>query len=56
LACSAPPLGRKSWTLKLLADQRVELEHFESVSYETVRRVLKKTMVAKRASRWSKRV
>lgn len=42
LACSAPPLGRKSWTLKLLADKLVELEHFESVSYETVRRVLKK--------------
>ncbi len=43
LACSAPPEGRARWTLKLLADRLVELEIFESVSDETVRRVLKKT-------------
>ena len=43
LACSAPPEGRKEWTLQLLADKLVELEVFESVSDETVRRVLKKT-------------
>jgi transposase len=43
LACSAPPKGRARWTLKLLADRLVELEVFESVSDETVRRVLKKT-------------
>jgi transposase len=43
LACSAPPRGRKCWTMKLLADKLVELEVFESVSDETVRRVLKKT-------------
>jgi transposase len=43
LACSAPPAGRARWTLKLLADKLVELEVFESVSDETVRRVLKKT-------------
>jgi transposase len=43
LACSAPPQGRARWTLKLLADRLVELEIFESVSDETVRRVLKKT-------------
>jgi len=43
LACSAPPEGRARWTLKLLADRLVELEVFESVSDETVRRVLKKT-------------
>ena len=43
LACSEPPEGRARWTLKLLADQLVELEVFESVSDETVRRVLKKT-------------
>ena len=43
LACSAPPAGRARWTLKLLADRLVELEVFESVSDETVRRVLKKT-------------
>ena len=43
LACSAPPAGRKAWTLRLLADRLVELEIVETVSYETVRRVLKKT-------------
>lgn len=43
LACSAPPAGRARWTLKLLADRLVELEVFESVSDETVRRTLKKT-------------
>jgi transposase len=43
LACSAPPLGRCSWTLRLLADKLVELEVVESVSHETVRQALKKT-------------
>jgi transposase len=43
LACSAPPAGRKGWTLRLLADRLVELEIVETVSHETVRRVPKKT-------------
>ncbi len=44
LACSAPPQGRKRWTLQLLADRMVVLGHAEDgLSYETVRRVLKKT-------------
>lgn len=43
LACGAPPEGRSRWTLRLLSDQLVVLEHVESVSYETVRRTLKKT-------------
>lgn len=43
LACSAPPKGRKAWTLRLLADQLVELEVVETVSHETVRQLLKKT-------------
>jgi transposase len=43
LACGAPPEGRARWTLRLLSDQLVVLEHVESVSFETVRRVLKKT-------------
>jgi len=43
LACSAPPEGRAAWTLQLLADRLVELEVVESISHETVRRVLKKT-------------
>jgi len=43
LACSEPPAGRTSWTLRLLADKLVELEVVEKVSHETVRRALKKT-------------
>jgi transposase len=43
LACSAPPEGRKRWTLRLLADRLVQLEVIESVSYETVRQALKQT-------------
>jgi transposase len=47
LACSQPPEGRARWTLKLLADKLVELEVFESVSDEAVRRVLKKTSLSR---------
>lgn len=43
LACSPPPEGKPRWTLRLLAERLVELEMAETVSYETVRRVLKKT-------------
>jgi hypothetical protein len=43
LACGAPPEGRSRWTLRLLSDQMVVLEHVESLSHETVRRTLKKT-------------
>jgi transposase len=43
LACGTPPAGQARWSLRLLADRMVELEHVESVSYQTVRRVLKKT-------------
>ena len=42
LACSAPPDGRKSWTMRLLADRLVELEVVPTISDETVRRCLKK--------------
>ena len=43
LACSAPPRGRKAWTLRLLADKLIELEVVGSVSKEAVRQALKKT-------------
>jgi transposase len=43
LACSTPPAGRDRWSLRLLADRIVELGTAETVSYATVRRVLKKT-------------
>jgi transposase len=43
LACSKPPAGKKRWTLRLLADEAVEVEISDSLSYETVRQTLKKT-------------
>jgi hypothetical protein len=39
----SPPPGFSNWTLRLLAEQVVALEIVESISYETVRRTLKKT-------------
>jgi transposase len=43
LACSKAPEGFSKWSLRLLADKMVELEYVDDISYETVRRVLKKT-------------
>ena len=43
LACSEPPTGRKHWSLRLLQERFVKLGHVDSISYETIRRVLKKT-------------
>jgi transposase len=39
----SPPPGFSNWSLRLLAQQVVALEIVESISYETVRRTLKKT-------------
>lgn len=44
LACGAPPEGQSRWTLRLLASRLVELEVVDQLSYETVRRTLKKTL------------
>ena len=44
VACAKPPTGQARWSLRLLADKLVELEIVEdAVSYQTVRRILKKT-------------
>ncbi len=43
LRLGKPPAGFANWTLRLLADQIVELEIAESISHETVRGTLKKT-------------
>jgi hypothetical protein len=43
LACSTPPEGAGRWSLRLLADQMVELDYVDTVSHETVRQTLKKT-------------
>lgn len=42
LACSPAPKGHDRWTLRLLADEMVKLEYVDTLSYETVRQVLKK--------------
>lgn len=44
LCCSKPPKGQAKWSLRLLADKMVELKYVESISYETVRTVLKKRL------------
>lgn len=43
LACSKPPEGAAHWTLRLLADQMIELGYVEYISHVTVRELLKKT-------------
>jgi hypothetical protein len=44
VACGKPPSGQARWSLRLLADKLVELEIVaDGVSYQTVRRILKKT-------------
>ena len=44
LACSAPPAGRVSWTMHMLADRLVELEVVDSIGQETVRTTLKQML------------
>jgi len=43
LACNPPPTGRVRWTMQLLADAAIRLQVTNTLSDETVRRVLKKT-------------
>lgn len=44
LSCSEAPEGRERWSMRLLADRMVELGYADALSYETVRRALKKTL------------
>jgi transposase len=43
LSCSKAPKGFSRWSLRMLADKAVELKYADSLSYESVRKVLKKT-------------
>jgi transposase len=43
IACSESPEGFARWSLRLLSEKMVELKYVESVSHETIRKVLKKT-------------
>ncbi len=42
MICGEAPEGRCRWTLRLAADQFVELGYIDSISHEAVRQVLKK--------------
>ena len=44
LCCGQVPTWQARWTLRLLADELVRLEIVESISHETVRKTLKKTI------------
>lgn len=47
IACSAPPTGCVRWTLHMIADKLVKLEVLDSISHESVRRLLKKTPLSR---------
>jgi transposase len=42
IACSDAPAGSSRWTLSLINEKIIELKHIETISNETVRKVLKK--------------
>jgi transposase len=43
LSCGKAPDGFSKWSLRLLADKMVELKYVDEISYETIRKALKKT-------------
>jgi transposase len=45
LSCSQPPEGFARWSLRLLADKVVELNYIDSISHESVRKILKKNEI-----------
>lgn len=51
LRCGQPPAGHARWTVRLLAQQMVELQYVETIGRETVRKMLKKTNLSLGASR-----
>jgi transposase len=50
VACTPAPEGHTRWTLRLLAKKVVEMGFVNSISHETVRRVLKKANVHRGSS------
>jgi transposase len=42
IACSDAPAGSSRWTLSLINEKIVELKHIETISNESIRKVLKK--------------
>ncbi len=47
LTCSEPPEDRPKWTMQLLADRMSAIGAVDTISDETVRRVLKKTSASR---------
>ena len=43
ICCSEPPDGRAKWSVRLIAEKVVELHILDTISYESVHRLLKKT-------------
>jgi transposase len=41
-ACTTPPVGRKKWTLALLAEELKKREEFKTINKESIRLILKK--------------
>jgi transposase len=52
LACSDPPAGRKRWTLRLLAEQMVELGYIDSISNVAVYKRLKNELNPWQVKSW----
>jgi hypothetical protein len=52
LACTPAPEGHDHWTLRLLADQVVQLGYAKSFSYEGIRRLLKNTLKPWQVQEW----
>ena len=52
LVCSEPPLGHGRWTLRLLADQLVELGYVEHVSRQRAQLAKKNDLKPWRVKRW----
>jgi len=46
IACSRPPEGHARWSLRLLADHIIELDIVETISYQSIRNILKKTSLS----------
>ena len=42
IACSEPPPGQKRWTIRLLMEEVMQQRIVDSISFETVRRIVKK--------------
>ena len=42
IACSAPPVGRASWSLRLIEDTIVTIDDIPNISDNTIGRILKK--------------